>query len=230
MLAAVCLCSAGATTAGSLTVTPVRLTLAAGRPAGVLTVVNNDSESTLIQLEVMRWSQVEGVDQLEPSRELLATPPIFTVAAGGSQIVRIGLRGTVPRGPKEAAYRLLLTEVPPSPVASKQGVKILLSISLPVFVEPAVTVVMVPVLHWHARRAEGGLVLRADNDGPMHVQVTGLRLDRGEPLTQFKAAYLLPGAHREWKLLNDAAAGSVLTLQALTDAGELAADVVVTAP
>lgn len=230
MLALLCLCSAGSASAGSLSITPVRLNLSAGRTAGVLTLVNHDSEPTLVQVDVSRWFQINGADTLEPTRELLATPPIFTVPAGGSQIVRVGLRGAVPAGPQEVSYRLLLKEVPPALTASTQGVKISLNISLPVFVGPAMPAGGAPVLRWQARLVDGGLLLRADNDGPLHVQVTGLRLAGGEPLPQFVTGYVLPGAYREWKVRHDAAAGSLLPLIANTDAGELVTQVPVAAP
>ncbi len=47
------------------------------------------------------------------SSDLLATPPIFTLQPGGSQIVRVGLRGAR-NVPGEVTYRLSLREVPSS--------------------------------------------------------------------------------------------------------------------
>ena len=62
------------------------------------------------------------------------------------------------------------------------------------------------------------------------MQVTGLRLNGGEPLPQFAAVYILPGAHHEWKLSQEVAPSGALSLVARTDAGELVAQVAVSAP
>jgi len=230
LLATLCFCSVSFSIAGSLTITPVRLTLTAGRTAGVVTLINNGAEATLVQLELVRWSQVDGAERLEPTRELLATPPIFTVPPGGSQVVRVGLRGPAPASSHELSYRLLLQEVPSATAGSSQGVRIALNISMPVFVVPAMLQSSAPTLSWRARRIDGGLLLRADNDGPLHVQLTGLSLAGARPLAQFQGAYVLPGAYREWKVSQDAAPGTLLQWVAQTDAGELAGQVLVPAP
>lgn len=226
------MCLANLAGAGSLSVNPVRVNLAAGQTTSVLTVRNEGPEPALVQLEMMRWSQPEGVDQVQPTRDVLASPPIFTLPAGGSQIVRLGLRGPLVDGPQELAYRLLIKEVPPVRTSPVQGVQIALNISLPVFVLPpaAAAAALPPVLRWQARPTADGLWLRADNDGHLHVQVTGLHLAGGERLPRFAAAYLLPGARREWKVSHTAAVGGALSLVADTDAGPLADQIVVTAP
>lgn len=224
------MCLANPAGAGSLAVTPVRVNLAAGQTTGVLTVRNDGPEPALVQLEVMRWSQPDGNDLLQASRDLLATPPIFSVPVGGSQVVRVGLRRPVTDGPQELAYRLLLKEVPPAPTSQFQGVQIALNISLPMFVLPPAASAALPVLRWQARQTAEGLWLRADNDGDVHVQVTGLRLAGGEPLPRFVPSYLLPGARHEWKVRHTAAVGSALSLVAYTDAGPFTAQIVVTAP
>lgn len=229
-MVALCVCTAVDSLAGSLAISPVRLTLAAGRTAGVVTVLNNDAQPTLVQVEVMRWSQSGSADRLETTREMLATPPVFTLPAGATQLVRVGMRGPMPAGTQEVSYRLLLKEVPPARESANQGVQIALNISMPVFVMPAMPAGSVPSLRWQARRADGALWLRADNDGPVHVQVTGVRLNGGEPLAQFSAGYVLPGAYHEWKLSQEIAPGGALSVVAQTDAGEFVAQVVVSAP
>ncbi|MCZ2495462.1 fimbria/pilus periplasmic chaperone [Xylophilus sp. Kf1] len=225
-------CAAGAAMAGAIAINPVRVTLSAGRIADVLTVRNSGSEPTVVQLELLRWTQDAGVDRLEPTRDLLATPPIFDLPAGGSQIIRVGLRGALPSGPQEVAYRLLLKEVPPAPMANTRGVQIALNISLPVFVLPVAvtTAAPSPALRWQLRRTGEGLWLRADNDGPVHVQVHGLALAGGDRLAPFVPAYLLPGARHEWPVRLDAAPGAALPLVVFTDTGPVPVPVTVTAP
>lgn len=222
-----CIGAATSAAAGSFAVNPVRVTLTADRTAAALTVRNNGTEPAVIQLEVASWSQPEGVDTLAPTRELLATPPIFTLPGGGSQIVRVGLRGRPPEAHQELSYRLVLKEIPPPPLPDARGLQMALHISLPVFVAPRAPAK--PLLHWEASQGDG-LRLSARNDGNVHVQVTGIRLaDTDKPL-QAAPGYVLPGQRHEWRVRNDAPVGAPLHLVAQTDAGEVSADMMVTAP
>ena len=75
--------------AASFGVSPVRVTLSESQSMGVLTVRNDGNEPASLQMEVLSWSQAQGQDVLTPTRELLANPPIFTVPACGSQLVRV---------------------------------------------------------------------------------------------------------------------------------------------
>ena len=76
----------------------------------------------------MSWSQVEGKDVYTATREVLANPPIFTVPAGGSQLVRIGLR-RAPNTQRELTYRIFMQELPPPLDNEFTGTRMLMRIS-----------------------------------------------------------------------------------------------------
>jgi fimbrial chaperone protein len=215
--------------AGSFSVNPVRATLSAKQPVGSLVVRNNGSEATVVQLETVSWSQQDGKDVYTPTKEILATPPIFTVPAGGSQVVRVGMRRTAD-SQREIAYRLFLQEVPPAKT-DVQGLRVVLRIGVPVFVLPPAAVA--PVLRWHASRTpEGALKVSLTNNGNAHIQVASSRLmlSSGQPLaTQNVAAYVLSGQSREWlyKVTKLPARGAALRVAAHTDAGDVQAEVLV---
>lgn len=217
--------------AGSFGVSPVRATLSANQPVGALTVRNTGTESAVVQLEMVSWSQQDGEDVYTSTRDVLATPPIFTVPAGGSQVVRVGTRRP-PDAQRELTYRLFLQEVPPSPKPDFQGLQIALRIGVPVFVLPAVAAK--PVLRWQANRTpEGGLKLSLANSGNAHIQIANFRLSLSgsvQPwVTRQVAAYVLPGQSRDWIVTANPVPppGAVLRLFAQTDAGDMEADVVV---
>jgi fimbrial chaperone protein len=220
--------------AGSIVVNPIRLTFSASRTAGVLTVRNTGAEPSVVQLEVMSWSQQDGKEVLVPTKELLAAPPIFTVPAGGSQIVRVGLRKAAdPRS--EVTYRVIMQEVPPPPKPGFQGLQVALRLSVPVFVTPPIAAA--PEIQWSATRTtQGDLSIGVSNDGNAHIQITGLRLSvdgaRLSPQQQPRPEYVLPGQRVSWTLRFDStpAVATTLHLVAQTDAGERQADVVVSAP
>jgi len=211
--------------ASSFSVNPVRATLSAKQPVAAITVRNTNTEPTVVQLETFAWSQELGQDVLIPSSEVLATPPIFTVPPGGTQIVRIGLRGA--RGAKgELTYRLVLREVPPSnPI---QGLRVALRISMPVFVLPAEAVA--PELKWRATRtADGKVRVHATNSGTAHVQLGKLEVAAAGSVIGSRnvAEYVLPGNTRSWTVDARAApaAGAKLHISTMTDAGAFQSDV-----
>lgn len=223
---------AGGASAGSFAVSPVRVTLSAQQSVGSLVVRNEAEEPTVVQLEVMSWTQQDGQDTYAATREILATPPIFTVPAGGSQTVRVGLR-RAPDAQRELTYRLYLQEVPSPPKPGFQGMQVALRIGVPVFVVPPGDAAK-PALHWQASRAaDGGLRLALTNSGNAHVQVASFRLalpGAAEPLAmQDVATYVLPGQTRSWPVKAQTAppAGATLNLSARTDAGDAEAEVVV---
>ncbi|NUO74350.1 MAG: molecular chaperone, partial [Frateuria sp.] len=188
-------------------------------------------DATTIQLRAMAWSQSEGKDVFAPAGDILATPPIFTVPAGGSQVIRIGSRRD-PDPQQERAYRLFLREVPPAPQAGAAGLRMVLEISLPVFVQPSSA--SAPGLHWQATRIDGTHVkLTASNTGTAHAHLTHFVLsgDDGRRLPMpSNAAYILPGNSHDWVIDAAVAQGSHLKLAADSDNQSLQSDIVVAGP
>jgi fimbrial chaperone protein len=220
---------AGTALAGSFNVRPTRLVLSAAQPSGMLTLRNPTNFETVVQVQANAWSQQDGADVLEPSRDLIAVPPLFTLPPGGSQVVRIGLRRAAAPD-SELTYRLLLREVPPAPGEGFTGLQVALNLSLPVFVEPVQGAA--PDLRWDFERSGDGQVqLALSNQGNAHVQLTDVTLNSaGETITgRNLPAYLLPGQRRAWPIDTDASAGTRWTVTATTDAGPVETELVLEA-
>jgi len=214
--------------AASFQVNPIRVTLSPEHTTGVLRVTNASDTPTVVQLEIVAWSQENNLDVYTPSRALLATPPIFTVNPGNQQVVRIGMR-TTPDAKRETCYRLFLSEVPPAPKPGFRGVQIALRVGIPVFVEPPVATT--PDLHWSARRVSANeLEIAAVNSGTAHAEILKLNVTatgRGVPLVEEFGGYVLPGAQHTWsiKLTAPLAANIPLEINADTDRGSFHAQV-----
>ena len=82
----------GGASAQGLTVLPVNIELAAGQMATSLTVINHGGSETSVQVRAFDWKQPNGAEQLTPSDVVLVSPPIATIPAGGTQVVRLLLR------------------------------------------------------------------------------------------------------------------------------------------
>lgn len=214
--------------AGSIAVSPLRATLSASHSVIAFTVTNNSKEPTVVQLEMLSWSQKGGKDVYSPTQDILATPPIFTLAAGGSQVIRTGLKHS-PDIQRELTYRLYLQEAPPPPKAGFQGLQVALRIGVPIFVVPVN--IQPPALLWRVYRTQGGqLEVGLSNNGNTHVQVANFSLAdaNGSKLgVQQLAAYVLSGQSSSWQVkgIGVPASTSSVHLFAQTDGGEIDAGV-----
>ncbi|HMA10699.1 MAG TPA: molecular chaperone [Steroidobacteraceae bacterium] len=217
-----CLAAASAA-AGSFSVAPTRVEFDAGRRTAVVTINNPDASPLTVQVAAVDWQQPGGADSYAPTADILATPPVFTVAPNSEQIVRIALR-RAPGGGNELPYRIFFQEVPPAPKPGSNTLNVALRVGIPVFVQGRCDEAL-PALRWTAARAANGdIALSAENTGCMHVQVTGLSVQFGDgafvPLSAIK--YVLPGNRMTWTLTPPAGAdASQLHIQGDTDRGEI---------
>ncbi|OSZ65761.1 molecular chaperone [Hydrogenophaga sp. IBVHS2] len=198
-------------------VRPVRVDLGARQAAGQLVVSNPTERPVLVQAQVWLWSQEATQDRLEPAADLIVNPPIFELAPGAQQVVRVGLRQPLPPG-REQSWRLWLSQVATPGAPGDGGVQMLLRVSLPVFgVGEAVPD---PAPRWQ-RQDAGSVAL--SNDGGRHVHVRELRLQSdGLPAQSLGPCYALPGGGCRWTLPREWH-GRPLRLEADSDAGRLRA-------
>lgn len=186
--------------AGTFTISPLRVDFAADTGMAVLTVRNEDAKPVVVQTQGLAWSQEGGQDALSPSRDLLISPAVFTLPAGGSQIVRVALRRDVDPA-RELTYRVLLQEVPQAASPDFNGLQIVLRLSVPVFVEPRTAAA--PEIAWTVSRGnDGKLSISARNDGSAHARIHRFAVKTADGATtvlnQPELAYVLPGSRRHW--------------------------------
>jgi len=215
--------------AGSFAVSPVRVTLDAKQPVAAIRVQNEGKEPTVVQLQTFNWSQHEGDNVLTESNDVLATPPIMTIPAGGARIVRVGLRRPAD-AQHELTYRLLLREVPSANTVSHGNLRVALQISMPVFVLPETPIAA--DVHWRAVvTSDGKIRLMASNSGSEHIQLGHLELLSARAgatiASQDTSTYLLPDNGHEWTLPVHPlpAVGSVLQVTSQLAASKLQAEV-----
>ena len=222
---------AAAASAGSLSVSPIRVEIAPGQRSVTLIVRNDGDQTTLVQTQLVAWSQADNEDRLEPTTDLLASPPIFELVPGGVQTVRLALRRPADAD-RERSYRILVSEVPGPPQPGFTGATFALKLSLPVFVDAAMTKAVAQLVWSGAIDADGRLALTATNTGSKHVQVRTVDVMHDGPGVDGRQAglwYVLPGQRRSVMvapLPGRAIATDRVRIHADTDAGIVAADVV----
>ena len=168
------------THAGSLQVAPISIEIAAQQQAQTLTLSNSGDSMLRAQVRVMAWSQAGGSDELQPTRLILASPPLVEIAPHGQQLIRIIRPDSAP-ATHELSYRLIVDELPDPEQADTSGLKLLLRYSIPVFVLPSGvvpalartgTIAPTDLSSISARLRDG--VLDVANTGVTRLKISGL--------------------------------------------------------
>lgn len=215
-LAAAC----GGARAGSLRVTPVGLDLPAAQSATTLTLGDDADAAMTVQIRVYRWTQVEGQDRLEPTQDVVVSPPIGALAAHAERVVRVVRLGAPATG--EASYRLVVDELPPPPGTGGRQVRLLMRHSIPLFfgsgaLDPK-------ALAWRVTAGADGLMLEGRNTGARRVRVNNLKVldGAGRELSAHPGllGYVLAGSTARWNLPGDVV-GKAARLTADTEAGAI---------
>ena len=171
-LAMALLLAAQIAAASSFGLAPLGLSISGRESSGSIVAQNNGDGTIVLQVKTLRWTQQDGKDVREETRDLLANPPIFKLAPGEQQLVRFAQR-TGPPAEDEVAYRAIFTEVPPEvEPQSSAAFRIALAMDVPVYVEPVARVNPPPALRWRIERSASGLQVIAENPGNMHFRVT----------------------------------------------------------
>lgn len=122
--------------AAQFSLEPLRLSLPAHKLATALTLGNEGSSPVTVQVELVSWKQDGRGDVFGEPGGLIASPPVFSIAPGARQILRVGRPKREVAPAREVAYRVLIHEVPPKD-SDRPPVATVMSISVPLFVPPA---------------------------------------------------------------------------------------------
>lgn len=119
--------------AGQLTVAPLTLTMTPTQPNATYKLTNGSDNESFYQLQLFAWEQVDGKTQLLKQDDLIVTPPVTLIPGNGEQLVRI-IRQRPTQSENEKSYRLIISEVPDTETPQGANLRVLLRMSLPVFV------------------------------------------------------------------------------------------------
>ncbi len=154
---------------------PVRVELFPEQQTAAVTIRNGSDQPTSIQIQAVEWTQIDGKDVYTPTKDLLVSPPIVTIAPKSEQIVRVALRRETDLT-SELTYRINLQELPPPPNPDFMGVQVALRISLPVFVQSHKGEAA-PKTSWKISRMPNNfLKVQVNNHGTAHIQVSDFSL------------------------------------------------------
>ena len=196
-----CLLTLGcnASVAGTFNISPLKITLSKNSSIAVIQLKNVGDSATTIQLQTMRRMQDGEGDKLQLTREIIATPQIFSIKAGATQLIRVGMVSK-PDPVNEIAYRLVLDEIPPPPEPGFKGLQVALKINFPIFVQPLSKSSPELEFSW-TQTSDKKIRVSIVNHGTAHEQIIRMKIsdesdEKSVFFTQEKSLYILPGQSR----------------------------------
>jgi fimbrial chaperone protein len=235
-LAAVAILASPPAQAASITITPVGVAVTVPDKAGNVSLINNSDTATRVQIRIFRWKQVDGKEVLEPTRDVVASPPVASIPPGAKYTLRLARVSAAPVSGEES-YRLLIDELPApiDPKSGASGVQLLLRASIPAFFG---TREAKPDVQWRVWNAGGKLHVSATNKGNRHLKLTDFAVEGPSGSTKIIAtgsnAYVLPGSTLNYESAEgapDYPAGTEVTVTAAKGSPDFVrAQTVLTAP
>ena len=192
--------------AASLQVAPISVAFSPQEKAKEIWLTNTSERPIRAQTRVLIWSQVAGQDQVNPTRDLVASPSITEIKAGEQQLIRI-IRIAPQNTAVEQTYRLLIDELPSSAQADAQtGLQLLLQYSIPVFIQPTDSIAMRNGLtllnQMNFQYQNQQLIVK--NNAKSHIRISELTYinPNGEriPLINGLVGYALAGQSMRWDI------------------------------
>jgi len=209
------ICSSLHASAGTFSVSPVRIYMQSRERATAVTVINEGDTELVMQAELFEWKQkTDGTDELTPTEDLILAPPILKLAPRSQQVLRLANLKPVPPG-EQLTYRMIVREIPEA-VQPGEGVQIqvALAFSLPVFITPPGAKQRLACEA--TRKAAGIIVASCENSGQAYAQPVTfvLRGPSGDILTsqEVSGGYILPNAHRQFELKSGVVGPSTLAV------------------
>jgi fimbrial chaperone protein len=199
LFSAMALWGADTASAASLSVLPILISVPQPSAMTTITLHNREARPLNAQVRVFRWTQVDGEDRLEPTSDVIASPPIVTISPGADYSVRLQ-RVATGEITGEEAYRTVVDELP-NPNRQRNGaIALVLRYIVPTFfLSPDAAQ---PKLSWSLTREDGATVLTAVNSGDKRIQIVDLKLKTGKGRTLLVgkglAGYVLGHSSHAW--------------------------------
>lgn len=221
----------GAAEAASLQVAPVLLDLPAPGNTATITLRNTDVEPIAAQIRVFRWTQRDGAERLEPTDEVVASPPIVQLRSRQDYTVRVVRVAGNPAG-GEAAFRLVVDELP-KPNRTPGTVALVMRHVVPVFFSDRSAA---PAsVTWSASRHGKNLAIAAANSGERRLRLAAVTVRDGAGKvvagTKGLLGYSLGRSAMQWILPAQLSSksGARFTISGVTEAGPFNATLPVSA-
>ena len=135
--------------------------------------LHEGTEPINAQIRVFKWSIVNGKEQLNPTDDVVASPPSVTLTPRGQYVVRIVRMSKQPVVGEES-YRLLVDQLPDLSQQRNGAVNLMVRYSIPVFFGAANK--KSPTVAWSVAPNGDKITLTARNSGDRRLRISALSL------------------------------------------------------
>ncbi|WP_252515760.1 fimbrial biogenesis chaperone, partial [Escherichia coli] len=98
LLGATALAAGQAQAAATILLWPIDPWLSAEARATELWIQNQGNSATTMQIRIVRWKQEGGYERYTAQQDVVASPPIVTIAKGSKQLIRLIKQRTIQSG------------------------------------------------------------------------------------------------------------------------------------
>jgi fimbrial chaperone protein len=210
--------------ATALRVEPVLLELNAPAAAASLTLRNDEDADVEVQTRVLRWSQSDGKESLEPTTDVVASPPAVRMAPHSDYVVRVVRVSKQPVNGEES-YRVIVDQLPRAGGSQSRSVNLLVRQSIPAFFRGRE--ISRPQVSWSLRTEAGQLTVVTHNAGDERLRIANLRLKDSSGATlsfgNGLLGYVLGHSSMSWATLKyprGFGSGGSISVTAETDKGQ----------
>jgi len=182
--------------AASLSVSPILLEMSAKTPTRTLEISNPGDQPVTVQVRVFAWRNGGEEDQYVATQDIGFSPPMFQLAPGARQVVRLAARVTPTR---EMSYRVFIDQI--QTTQQEGGVSMPVRMALPLFLTPDGETRT--AVDWRLEREGDATLLVARNTGGRRLRVTDLAVEGpagAQIVERGLAGYVLAGQERAWRL------------------------------
>lgn len=224
----------GAAHAGAaLQISPVLIDLTAPAATATVEITDQAPQPAPVQVRIFKWTQANGQETLTPTDDVVASPPIATIAPGTKLSIRVIRTSKAPIVGEEA-YRLVIDQLPEPNPNGRAVVAMLLRQVLPVFFASPDR--GKPQVAWTISKGAKGFVLHARNAGDRRVRIAKITLNapgrRAVSLGGGLLGYALGHSDMSWSIADRTASfpiGGQVAVHGDSDSGALNATALVTA-
>jgi fimbrial chaperone protein len=181
-------CLISAAEANSLRVAPILLDVTAPGATTTLNLRNEGDQKLHVQIRVFRWTGTQSEPTLEPTDDVVVSPPAVTLTPGTEYVVRV-VRVSKQPVVGEESYRILVDEVPDAVGDKANTVRFALRYSIPVFFS-ALSAASANV-SWSLAARGNATVLVASNSGGRRVRLANLKLTDARGVTLMRRPGLI---------------------------------------
>lgn len=204
--------------AASILIWPIDPVIEDQQQATALWLENRDSKPVYMQIRVLGWRQIASKDDYSNQSEVIASPPVASIAPGKRQLIRL-IKQSAPSAGQERAYRVLIDEVPVKGQSvnavsdtAQMGLKFQMRYSVPLFVDGKgiwtkqdsekprdYATASQPQLGYRLQQQNRQHWLEVRNQGAVHARISKVTL-QGNSLNPGLMGYVLAGSQMRFAL------------------------------